>query len=41
MLLDHSGQLHLGELNTDGAMTFKMNHRKIGWGDLNSEGKIW
>jgi hypothetical protein len=41
MLLHHSGQLHLGELNTDGAMTFKMNHRKRGWGDFNSVGKIW
>jgi hypothetical protein len=41
MLLDHSGQLQLGEINTDGAMTFKLNHRKRGWGDLNSVGKIW
>jgi hypothetical protein len=31
----------LGELNTDGAMTFKMHHKKRGWGDLNSVGKIW
>ena len=40
-LLDHSGQLRLGERNADGATTFKMNDRKRGWGDLNSEGKIW
>jgi hypothetical protein len=40
MLLDHSGQLRLVELNTDGAMTFKMNHRKRGWGDLNSVGRF-
>jgi hypothetical protein len=41
MLLHHSGELHLGELNTDGRVTFKMNHRKSGWDDLTPMGKVW